>query len=255
MTIRDELARWQQHVADNWEREVQRGMTPALERARTDPKRLSLLGFALLTPAALAEGPARIEPQARELSALIGPAMAARPEQKTIGDLGIGSLANLLACCGYPDETAPLADWLYEIETHKDRDPLCHWARGFAALALDVVPLYRALGGHPPDEPVPFTAGERCGWNVQGFLRHLAGAVETGARFEDVRPALDEFLNNWGTHAKLNNLDKDALVWIARVVRHRIAGEPLCGVAQWLHEYVVDLAASMEAASMEGGRT
>ena len=69
-------------------------------------------------------------------------------------------------------------------------------------------------------------------------MRHLAGAVETGASFTDVAPAWRDFVGNLNGHEDTRQIDRATQYWIARVVHHRIGGAPLGSVAQWLHEQV-----------------
>lgn len=218
----------------------------AFSRAQTDIGTFDESPFRGLYAMVIGRGPAATEPHAAETARFMGPAMRARPEDKSTADLGVGNVANLLACCGYPDETALLADWLYEIQTQRDERPARHFQRAFAALALDVKPIYRGLGGQEPTDPLPFHAGATFGGNIHGVLRHLGGAVECGASFADVQDVWDEVLVNWPLHEEAGGLDLACLFWIARVVRHRIAGEPLGGVAQWLHEYILEMAARGE---------
>lgn len=221
-----------------WEKEIGR-IERAIERARTDPKSFDGNTFHDLFSAVVAYGPSKIESVNQELSALMPAVLAARPAHRSTAEIAVGSVANLLACCGYADETGLLGDWLYEIETsNADSSTARHWSRAFAALSLDV-PLYRPLAAGDQAIPLPFTPGQRFGGNVQGLLRHLGGAVDAGATWQDVQPSWDDVLDNFTMHKKSRQLDYPTLFWIARVVHHRIAGRPLGEVGDWLHRYVV----------------
>ena len=77
---------------------------------------------------------------------------------------------------------------------------------------------------------------------MQGLLIHLAGAVENRASFEDVRPAWEDFLRSLWNLINANSADDGTVLWIARTVFHRIAGEPLGAVARCLHQSAWQLA-------------
>lgn len=210
-------------------------------RCAAAPAKLRNSPFDFLHSAVLAWGPNRIADLAPRVMPLLRPAIEALnpDEDKSFGELGIASLANLLACCGYPDETSLMSEWLWEIRTYRhDENVSPHWNKGFAALALDVKKLYRTHAGAEPDEPLSMTPSARFGGNLQGLLRHLAGAVETGATFATVEPAWRDFVVNLNRHEETRQIDRATPFWIARVVHHRIGGAPLGTVAQWLHEQI-----------------
>lgn len=221
-----------------WEfREIEK----AIERYTVEPARFKESPFTFLYSAVLAWGPARIAEVAPRIAPLLRPAVVARTakDEKSIAELGVANLANLLACCGYPDDTAPVSDWLYEIQTYRhDEDVSHHSDKGFAALALDQQKLYRALAGADPTEPLTTTPSARFGGNLQGLLRHLAGAVEHAADFASVEPAWRDFVANLNRHEDTRQINRATPFWIARIVHHRIGGAPLGSVAQWLHEEI-----------------
>ena len=207
---------------------------PAIERFRAVPAKLDDFPFSLLYSAVLAWGPARIAPVASRVAPLIAPAIAAKraAPSKSIAELAVGNLANLLACCGYPDETGPVADWLYQIETSKDEETSYrHWDRSFAALALDVRKLYRTLGGESPGKPLELEPSRGFGGNLQGLLRHFGAAVEHGAGFAAIEPAWRDLVANLERHDQSGQISPATTFWIARVVHHRIGGAPLGDVA------------------------
>ena len=244
MSVREYLAAWRRGTEGMWsDRHTLKVFQSGLDRGRGASQGFSGAHFSDLYGAVIARGPGYAEPYATQAAELMPMLMANRREEKSAIDLELASMANLLACCGHSDETLPAADWIWEIEVDRNNHPSMYWERASAALALDVKPLYRALAGHEPDQPLPFAPGARFGGNLQGFLAHLGGAVETGAPFEAVRPAWDEFLDNLDRHHEANEMGKDSLFWIARVVGHCIAGQPLGTVAQWFHDYLVERAA------------
>jgi hypothetical protein len=237
MTSFHELVRTS--VDERWDREVQRIIEPAIARFTADPAKLDESPFTLLYAATLASGPERIAPYAKRIAPLLKPALAARAanEPKSIADLAVGGLANFLACCGYPDETPAITEWLREIRTSKDEEVTeRHWERAFAVLALDVRPLYRALGGADPAESLKLTPSRAFGGDLQGLIRHLGAAVENNAGFVAVEPAWRDLVTNFRRQEQARQLQRSALFWIGRIVHHRIAGAPLGTVAQWVHE-------------------
>jgi hypothetical protein len=160
-----------------------------------------------------------------------------------LGEVSFFNWVNLLACCGYPDYTNHLADRLNRIETHPVHGPKWHYARGFAALALGVRTAYRPLGAMGIDEPIEFTPGELVGFNNQALLRHLAGAVESNAAFEDVRPAWTELVHRMDSEQTTRTLDGGSLFWVGRIVWHQIGGNPLGSVGDFVHRSFVEAAA------------
>ncbi|MBX3156756.1 MAG: hypothetical protein KF773_12190 [Deltaproteobacteria bacterium] len=230
------------NTEERWDWEVQRSVEPAIARYTADPARLDESPFSILYAGVLVWGPDKITPYADRIAPLLQRALAARAgnEPKSIADLGVGQLANLLACCGYPDETPAIREWLREIRTSShDESTREHWEREFAALALDVRPVYRALGGADPKEPLPLEPSRAFGGNVQGLVRYLGAAVEHHLTFAAVEPAWRELLGNFDRHESSRQLFRDTLFWIGRVVHHRIGGAPLGSVAEWVHEQVV----------------
>jgi hypothetical protein len=160
------LSEYHQFVEKNatgrWERETRR-IDAAIERYTAEPAKLDDSPFSILYTAALAWGPAKIAPFAARLTPVIRQSIAARGKKvpKSAAELGVANLADLLACCGEPDLTETMSEWLSEIQTSKDEEPFdWHWDRAFAALALDRKKLYRALGGVGPDDPLPLEPGK-----------------------------------------------------------------------------------------------
>lgn len=229
------------NAESRWDRTIRDIVEPSIERYTADPAKLDDSSFSIFYSAALAWGPERIAPYAARIAPLLRPALAARAanQPKSIADLAVGGLASFLACCGYPDETPAITDWLREIRTSKDEEATQrHWERAFAALALDVRPLYRALGGAEPTEPLPLTPSRAFGGDLQGLIRHLGAAVEHAAGFAAIEPAWRDLVKNFKRQEESRQLHRSALFWIGRIVHHRIAGAPLGTVVQWVHEQV-----------------
>jgi hypothetical protein len=228
------------NAESRWARDL-RDLDGDVARCVAAPAKLRNSPFSYLHTGVLAWGPSRIAEVAPRIAPLVKPAIDAlgAKESKSFGELGIASLANLLACCGYADETPLMSEWLWEIRTYRhDEDVSPHWTKGFAALALDVKKLYRTHVGAEPDEALTMTPSALFGGNLQGLLRHLAGSVETGASVAEVEPAWRDFVANLNRHEDTRQIDRATPFWIARVVHHRIGRAPLGSVAQWLHEEI-----------------
>ncbi len=158
-------------------------------------------------------------------------------------------LANVLECVGdsiSPTTLDTFRRWLPLIRASRDDyNTSGFWSRGFAALALDERHTYsKYLTPEYRKTPVPFDAppDARFGFNLQGLLTHLAGAVEQRAPFERVAVAWDDWLAHAPHAMDSRSINPGTLLWIARVVHHRIACHPLGEVAQRLHDDIWRLA-------------
>lgn len=174
-----------------------------------------------------------------------------------VGRLNLG---NIFECLGLP--LAPrtqeiMRAWAPRIEVDRDEDPThVYWSLAFAALAMGDRMTYLRLGGFrganravpdpshagPPLGPFPLIPHQRFGFNQQGFLHHLAGAIERGGTFEDIAPAWEEYLINFPTLSQSRSVHLNTLLWVARCVFHRIAGHPLGETAARLHDAIWRLA-------------
>lgn len=224
-----------------WERQLRNSVEPAIERFTANPAKVDHFPTTFLSTAVLAWGPGRVANLATRIEPLIEPALTARSAltEKSIVELAIANLANVLACCGYSDETGQASEWMSEIRTRSDEEPSYHhWNRAFAALALGRKKLYRALSGVDPDQPLALTPSRGFGGNLQGLLRHLGGAVEHCAGFDTIEPAWRDFVTNLNRHEDTRQVDRETPFWVARVVHHQIGSAPLGSVAQWLHEEI-----------------
>ena len=143
--------------------------------------------------------------------------------------LGVMDACNALECAGCSiAETSHgvFRDWLARMELSRDDPHMDNvWSTGFAALALDEQPTYRRIAAGVAR--MPFTAGETFGFNVQGLLGHVAAAVENRERLTAVTPAWEELLRNYHLLRDASSVRAGTLLWIARVVHHRIAGAPV----------------------------
>jgi hypothetical protein len=153
--------------------------------------------------------------------------------------LKAGDLVNALQSVGCSVSTATMqtmTGWLPYIETFRD-DVLAsfHWKLGFTALALGDRRVCYRIAGYNADGSIPFEAGKTFQFNVHGFLGHLAGAVERGARASDVTPAWQDLLRSFPELLAAGAMDIGNLLWIARIIHHHIDGQPLAGVADFLH--------------------
>jgi hypothetical protein len=155
-------------------------------------------------------------------------------------------LGNALECsgCALADATREVfRDWLGRMELVRDAaqmDP--NWSAGFAALALDERPTYRRLAARAGEATLPFTPGETFGFNMQALLGHMAAAVENRAALADVTPAWHELLGNYDVLYDGATVRPGTLLWIARVVHHRIAGAPVGEVGQRLQDDITRIA-------------
>lgn len=152
---------------------------------------------------------------------------------------GVLDFVNLLRCTGEPapaevDEAA----WLAAISKFDDE---------FSEKRLNTLTLAALAAGQP--ELVPkligggrlpktFKPGETFQFNVQGFTRYMAVAMQHGAEAEDAGPAWGEFVAVFPRKLATDTLDWIDPFWATRAFmvhfEKRDAGE----VAQSLYDYV-----------------
>lgn len=121
--------------------------------------------------------------------------------------------------------------------TRRDDERVAHhWARGFAALALDHPSVYRGVVGLAGAPSVPFHPAETFGPNMHGLLTHLAGAVESGAPVEACLPAWEGFVTHYEALDTASSASSQCLFWAGWILHCRLAGQPVGTLAQWLHE-------------------
>jgi hypothetical protein len=152
---------------------------------------------------------------------------------------GVLNFANLLRCSGerVPAEVDEPA-WLAAIAPHKKMlEEKRQHSLALASLAVgesELVPKF--IGGGKL--PKTFKPGEAFQFNVQGFVRYMAVAMNHGAAAEDVGPAWGEFVQVFPRKLATKTLDWIDLFWATRAFlvhfEKRDAGE----VAQDLYDYV-----------------
>lgn len=136
------------------------------------------------------------------------------------------------------------AQCLPSIHTSRDDDLVYyHWNRGLASLVFGL-PFYRPISGYDIGDTLHFVPGATFELNVQGFLGHLAGAVEQGADIEDCEPAWYELLARFPILESVKLLASSSLVWSAIVMHHRIAKQPLATSANYLQASVARVIAA-----------
>lgn len=144
---------------------------------------------------------------------------------------------NLLRCLGEP---APLSEdaWLAALAKYdKQFDEFRSQTLALAALATgqtELVPVFVGGGKLPKS----FKPGQSFQFNVQGFARYIAVAINQGATAEDVQPAWEELVEVFPRKLAAETLDWVDLFWAGRAMmvhfEKRDAGE----VAQALYDYV-----------------
>lgn len=145
---------------------------------------------------------------------------------------------------------ARAATCLPSIGTSRNDDHVyCHWNRGLAALALGVPAIYRPISGHEMHARLRFVPGARFELNIQGLLGHLAAAVEQRAALADCEPAWHDLLLNFRVLQRANMLSSASLVWIAWILHHCLAGQPIASTADYLQASVAGVV-SAEAGSV-----
>lgn len=152
--------------------------------------------------------------------------------------------ANLLQIMGIAVEAdclARAADYLVQLDTARFEPHAYHWSKGVAALALDRLLVYRAVAALPEGGAPPYDPAADPGFNNQGWLALLASAVESGIAFDDAVALWRRFLRVYGTLVEVGAIMDFDLAWVARIVRHRIGGYPLEGVADWLCQELRDV--------------
>jgi hypothetical protein len=241
-----------------WERRVERGwddfvgeLGELTQRGRTEPADDVVGGLATtVTPFAFAI-PADFGRKAKPLVALVDQAVAELDGQTGEGRHGKHSialldLANVLSCSGLAvaaEAEGRIRRWLPRADVSRnDAQAFWYWTVGFAALALDDRPTYRRIAGHGKDEALPWDPGATFEFNVQGLLAHLAAAVERKVGLKDVAPAWENLLESFPALREADSLDPGALLWVARVVHHRIGGARLGQVAGHAHDDIWRLA-------------
>jgi hypothetical protein len=162
-------------------------------------------------------------------------------------DLAVGSLAptvldlsnatNAFEIVGFDVPPSVLESFRRYLPAVEDFREYFQWRleKGFAALALNDRRVWAPVAGYLPDQPIPFTPRETFEFNLQGLLAHLGAARLAGANFEDVRPAWWSFMACADALLDTNQMNEDLILWVARIVYHHIAEQPLGEVGELLH--------------------
>lgn len=265
MSLEREITGWLNGARREWET-IEEQLPQVVERAHSGPARIAIEFWHRDLWDPVLATPARA---GRELSPFVSIAEhAVADEQERLPLEGAIShvLLNLVDLCNALETVGHrvmrecwerMRTWLSRVQVTRD-DELGHfyWTTGFAALALGDRLTYSRIAGYVGGllaEPDPsalteprgrfsFQPGRKCQFNMQGLLRYLAGAVEQRAAFEDVVPAWEDLLWSYPALRASRSLDPGTLLWIARIVFHKVGGCPLGEVAQRLHDSAWTLA-------------
>lgn len=195
---------------------------------------------------------AELEPIAH----IVGPAIAHGMKRERLDrEVSVALLEgcdtiNVFECVGLQLDSSLLASmrpYLARIDTsRKDEFVSAHWNRALTALACGDRDTWGPIAGVMPGDPVDFRPGTTFQFNMQGLMRHLAGAVEHQASSADVRPAWDDFLRCAPVMIRGRHVDEATLSWIARIVHHQVGGAPLGSVGDFLYREVHAVAGPLD---------
>lgn len=249
MTIAQHFGGWQNIVRRSWRDDVKH-----LKRIAASVKTgySTLTGYTTTLVYAAVVHPGEVAADVAPLAAVLDRG-AARSAEEMVGQrirpslLQLLDLGNALECVGLSiaDATKDIfRDWLARMELDRNTPNMDEvWSAGFAALALDERPTYRRVAACAGEATLPFTPGETFGFNLQALLGHMAAAVENKASLADVTPAWHELLGNYHLLYDTSSIRPGTLLWMARVVHHRIGGAPLGEVGQRLQDDIRQLPA------------
>lgn len=200
-----------------------------------------------LSEAAVIFGPQRARPMMEPIAELLPRAI----QQVSMGGIGVGRLVatvgllsylNVSRCCGVqvpPEAVTVEPRWLEQLVAFKRKlDEEESAALAFAALAAKELALVTAFigGGALPRR---FKPGEVFQFNIQGFVRYLAVALEQQASAEDIEPAWRDFVRCFPYKYAAGTLRFVHLMWCARVVMTHFERRPVETVADALHQMIV----------------
>jgi hypothetical protein len=198
-----------------------------------------------LAMAAALLGPARCRQYVRLLAPFVPSTLQELTEEGVAENADLGtsmlSFTNVVQCCGdalAADVGAVESSWLAELAADaSDLRDLERRKLALAALATGATHLVPAFikGGALPTQ---FVAGQTFDFNVQGFIRYLAVAIERRASADDVAPAWRTFVDRFPRKLAAETLDWLDLLWAARAVVAVIGRQPVGTVAQQLHTLV-----------------
>ena len=172
-----------------------------------------------------------------------------RVEASSPGDvqpnLGVLAVLNDLQIMGLPFPPATLAVaavWLRAMPTADAEPELWHWERGLAALALGDLVTARGIAALPIAGPSGVDTDVDPEFNIQAWLALFVAAVVGEVPAPLLAARWEEFVVLTPVFVEINVLALRDLSWVARIVRHVVAGEPLDGVADWLHRELFRIA-------------
>ena len=211
-----------------------------VQKIANDPTDLTFGGSVGQLSACMIYSPAITSKEITALGAMIATAIDAVTKGHTGKmarmEMAAASLANLLDCGGIAisDKTLrQVTTWLPRVVAKRnDLDTTTYWNKGFAALALGDHATYLQYC----DKPLELEPGATYEHNLRGFITMLAAAVENKASVDAVMPAYREVLDLYATFRSASTLDDYSLLWIARIVHHRIGHVPIGKVATTLHD-------------------
>lgn len=265
MNLERTITNWTDGAAREWAM-VRDRLPLVVERAQSGPARLAIEYWHSNLWSPVLVTPERVGAELQPFAPITDRAVAELQERLINGVtddlalLGLVSFGNALECVGLqlvPKSWGAMRAWLSRVRVSRDDDRVYYyWTTGFAALAIDDRGTYAKIcgfTGEVPQKPDPsypkeprgrfsFRPGLTFQCDVQGLLLYLAGAVEQRATFKDVEPAWEDLLWNYPVLRASRSLDPAALLWIARIVFHKVGGCRLGAVAQRLHDSAWTLA-------------
>lgn len=196
-----------------------------------------------LAHAAVVLGPASDEEAIKTLIPLLRHALSDLTDGVRGADcvpaMSVHSFINTAQCCnaqvpqvaleferGLPQLLALMTPELSELEQH---------TMAFASIAAgspELVPQFVG-GGKLPAHVAP---GKVFDFNVTGFARYLAGAVQSAMPIDAIRPAWECFVERFPHKRAAGTLDWADLLYVARIVVTQFDGQSVGTVAAWLHE-------------------
>lgn len=259
MSLERTIHGWIRGAAREWET-IREQMPEILDRASSESARIAVEFWHrnLWTP--VLATPERAAAELHPFAPIVDRAIAEQQERLVSGVpiglalLGLMDLGNALECVGIPLDPKSwntMRSWLPDLQVSRDDEWVnYYWTTGFAALALGDRLVYSRFAGYvgdvptepdlscvtAPRGPFPFEPGQAFQFNMQGLLHYLSGAVEQRAIFGDVVPACEDLLRSYPSLRESKSLDPGTLLWIARIVFHKIGRCPLGKVAQRLHD-------------------
>lgn len=244
------LANTRNRIDEDWDDFAERALRAAAEaRTGVASERVVVLDRNEL-PGAVIAAPEKLAAIGESLRPMIEAAIreedAAAQGELAIHVIPVMSAANAIECVGVvvsSSTRATMAAWIPRLSVKRDDERASwYWTTAFASLVLCEPRVYRGFAGVDPEHSAGFQAGQTFGLDLQGFARHLAGAIETRANVESVLPAFREVIQNFSNHRASASATEHTLLWMARAVFERVGGSPTGEVAHRLHETLVEIA-------------